>query len=195
MRRISPSSLTQNRWPAAPVWLYKAALAIIGSLALAVSAKIQHFPYYPVPLTLQTLVVLLIGGLYGARLGAATVALYLAEGAVGLPVFASGSGLLYMSGPTGGFLGGFLLAAYGVGLACERGYLRNLVGASLVMILGHLVIFLCGFAWLAVLFGPAKAWLVGVLPFITVTIVKTALAVLLVSVWRNRLPLARLRLE
>jgi biotin transport system substrate-specific component len=62
------------------------------------------------------------------------------------------------------------------------------------MILAHLLIFLCGFAWLAVLFGPAKAWLVGVSPFVAVTIVKTALAVLLVTVWRNRLPLAALRL-
>jgi biotin transport system substrate-specific component len=194
MRRISPLSLTQNRLPAIPTSLRLLALAILGSLALAISAKIQQVPYYPVPLTLQTLVVLLIGSLYGARLAAATLALYLIEGAAGLPVFASGAGILYMSGPTGGFLGGFLVAAYGVGWAAERFYLRTLVGASLVMILGHLVIFLCGFAWLSVLFGPAKAWLVGVVPFVAVTIVKTALAVVLVSVWRTRLPLAFLRL-
>ena len=94
------------------------ALAVAGSIALWVSAKVQ-IPFLPVPMTLQTLVVLIIGMAYGWRLGAATVALYLAQGAVGLPVFAGtpekGIGLAYMIGPTGGYLVGFLLAAMAVG--------------------------------------------------------------------------------
>ena len=191
MRRISQVSLTSAR-PAFPASLRLAAAAVLGSLALAISAKVQ-VPFYPVPMTLQTLVVLLIGAAFGARLAAATVALYLLEGAAGLPVFASGAGPAYLAGPTGGFLAGFLLAAFGVGYAAERGYLRSLLPASLVLSLGHLIIFLAGFAWLAFLFGAEKAWMFGVAPFVTATLVKTALAVFAVMLVRYRLPVAGLR--
>ena len=85
-------------------------MVLLGSLALAVSAKIQ-VPFYPVPITMQTYVVLFIGFAFGARLAGATVLAYLAEGAVGLPVFAQGAGLAYLAGPTGGYLIGFLAAA------------------------------------------------------------------------------------
>src|SRR5256885_9623717 len=102
-------------WPArTSAGLRFAALAVLGSLALTLSAKLQ-VPFYPVPMTMQSLVVLLIGLAFGWRLGTATVLLYLAEGLAGLPVFAGtpekGIGLAYMMGPTGGYLVGFVLAA------------------------------------------------------------------------------------
>ena len=110
-----------------------ALLALAGSLLLTLSAKVQ-VPFYPVPITMQSLVVLCLGATLGARLGAATVVLYLLEGALGLPVFAGtperGIGLAYMAGPTGGYLIGFVAAAYLVGLLAERGWDRSHVGCS-----------------------------------------------------------------
>jgi biotin transport system substrate-specific component len=117
-----------------------------------------------------------------ARLATATVALYLLEGFLGLPVFAGAlAGPGYMAGPTGGFLVCFLLAAALVGVLAERGWDRScglLLGA---MALGHVVIFGLGFAWLAILIGPEKAFMLGVAPFALATIVKTRLACALVG--------------
>jgi biotin transport system substrate-specific component len=163
-----------------------AALAIGGALALAISAKVQ-VPFYPVPMTLQTLVVLVIGAAYGARLAAATVLLYLAEGLMGLQVFAGiAAGPLYMAGPTGGYLLGFLVAAALVGWLAERGWDRSLGRLLAAMVLGHLVIFAGGYAWLAHLFGPEKAWIGGIEPFFAATIVKTLLAwALVAAAWRG----------
>ncbi|MFZ1681864.1 MAG: biotin transporter BioY, partial [Rhizobiaceae bacterium] len=106
----------------------RAVLVVAGSLALWASAKFQ-VPFYPVPMTLQTLVLFLIAATYGPRLAVATVGLYLVEGAVGLPVFAGapekGIGLAYMAGPTGGYLAGYLAAAGLVSLAVARGWARG----------------------------------------------------------------------
>src|SRR5271157_3315935 len=158
-----------------------AALAFGGALALALSAKVQ-VPFYPVPMTLQTLVVLTLGAAYGARLGAATVALYLAEGLPGLPVFAGAvAGPAYMAGPTGGYLVGFLAAAALIGVLAERGWDRSWPRLLAAMALGHAVIFAFGFSWLAVLVGPGKAFALGVAPFAAATVVKTLLACALVS--------------
>ena len=152
------------------------ALAFVGALVLTASAKIQ-VPFYPVPMTLQTLAVLTLGALLGARLAAATVALYLAEGLLGLPVFAGAvAGPAYMMGPTGGYLVGFLVAAALVGWLAERGWTRGWALALAAMALGHVVIFAGGFAWLAALIGPAKAWTAGVVPFAAATLAKTLLA-------------------
>ncbi|HYB09732.1 MAG TPA: biotin transporter BioY [Alphaproteobacteria bacterium] len=156
-------------------------LAIGGSLLLAVSAKIQ-VPSWPVPMTLQSLAVLLIGIGFGSRLGVATILVYLAEGLFGLPVFAGPlAGPAYFAGPTAGYLLGFLLSAATVGALAERGWDRNLLGAGIVLVAGHVLIFIPGVLWLAVLFGPAKAVAVGVLPFITGSIVKTALGIAIVA--------------
>jgi biotin transport system substrate-specific component len=161
------------------------ALALVGTLALAISAKIQ-VPFYPVPMTLQTLVVLILGAAFGAPLAGATVALYLIEGLIGLPVFAGASaGLLYMAGPTGGYLIGFLVAAVVVGLFAERGWDRSPLRLLATMMIGHAIIFAFGFAWLAMLIGSEKAWAGGVAPFFAATIVKTLLAVALIAAfWR-----------
>ena len=162
-----------------------AALALGGALALAFSAKVQ-IPFYPVPMTLQTLVVLALGAAYGARLGTATVALYLAQGFLGLPVFAGAfAGPIYMAGPTGGYLVGFLAAAALIGVLAERGWDRSWLLLLAAMTLGHAVIFAFGFAWLAALVGPGKAFALGVEPFAAATAVKTLLACALVGAARG----------
>ena len=121
------------------------ALALGGSLLLAVSAKVQ-VPFYPVPMTMQTLVVLLIGAALGARLAAASVALYLIEGLAGLPVFAGAvAGPLYMAGPTGGFLVGFLAAAALIGFVADRRWDRSWIRLLGSLSLGHAVVFVFGF--------------------------------------------------
>ena len=158
-----------------------AGLAVIGALVLALSAKIQ-VPFTPVPMTLQTLAVLALGAAFGARLAAATVALYLVEGLLGLPVFAGAiAGPAYMMGPTGGFLAGFLVGATLIGLLAERGWDRSWVWLTGAMTLGHVAIFALGFAWLATLIGPEKGFALGVAPFALATIVKTLLAIALVG--------------
>jgi biotin transport system substrate-specific component len=144
---------------------------------LTVSAKIS-VPFYPVPMTMQTLVVLLIGATYGLRLGAATVAAYLLQGLAGLPVFAGAfAGPAYMAGPTGGFLVGFLAAAIVTGYLAEHGWTGSLARIAGMMAIGHSVIFAFGLGWLAFLMPLTRAWDVGAAPFVAATVLKTALAV------------------
>jgi biotin transport system substrate-specific component len=176
-------TLAATVWPARDnARLFRAAaLCVSGSLALALSAKVQ-VPFYPVPMTLQTLVVLLLGAAFGARLATATVALYLIEGLLGIPVFAGAvAGPAYMAGPTGGFLVGFLVAAAAVGFLAERGWDRSAPKLLAAMTLGHVVVFVLGFLWLAALIGPTKAFAAGVVPFALATVVKTLLACALVT--------------
>ncbi|MCA0423397.1 MAG: biotin transporter BioY [Proteobacteria bacterium] len=161
----------------------QALLVLAGSLALALSAKAQ-VPFYPVPMTMQTLVVLVIGATFGFRLGLATIGLYLLEGLAGLPVFASGAGPAYMMGPTGGYLAGFVAAVGLMGLGAARGLDRSLAGSFALMTIGHLVILGLGYLWLSTLIGPEKAWAAGVLPFVWATVFKTLLAAGLVpALW------------
>jgi biotin transport system substrate-specific component len=156
-------------------------LIVAGSLVLALSAKIQ-VPFWPVPMTMQSLAVILIGIAYGSGLGAATVLAYLAEGLAGLPVFAGATaGPAYMAGPTGGYLAGFVLGAACVGWLAERGWDRTLVRATAALAIGHVLLFVPGVAWLAALFGWSKAIAFGVTPFIAATIVKTALGAAVVA--------------
>jgi biotin transport system substrate-specific component len=179
-------TLAAALWPAALPSAARAALVIAGGSALlALSAKVQ-VPLWPVPMTLQTLVVLLLGAACGWRLGAAAVAAYLVEGALGLPVFAgAAAGPLYLAGPTGGFLVGFLPAVVLVGWLAERGFDRSLPRALVAMALGHAAIFAVGLAWLALSVGPARAWVLGAAPFALATLLKTALAATLMRAgWR-----------
>ena len=144
----------------------KAALVVFGSLLLAVSAQFK-IPLYPVPVTGQTLVVLLIGMTYGPRLGGITLAAYLFEGALGLPVFAGGAaGAVVLMGPTAGYLFGFLLAAIAMGYLAERGMGRTVVSTIAAMVIGNCVIYLCGALWLANFIGFGQAIAAGVLPFL-----------------------------
>lgn len=163
-----------------PLYARYILLALAGTLLLTLSAKLK-VPFYPVPMTMQTAVVLLIGIALGARLGLATILLYLAEGAFGLPVFAGtperGIGLAYMAGPTGGFLVGFAVAAWLAGTIVERR--DDLAGLSLAAVLGTLAIFACGLTWLGGLIGAEKAIEFGLMPFVLGAIVKAALVVAL----------------
>jgi len=164
---------------------------LLGTALLTASAKLQ-VPFWPVPMTMQTLVVLVIGMAYGSRLGAATVALYLAEGFMGLPVFAGPtSGPAYFAGPTGGYLAGFVAAAWLVGALAERGWDRSVLRVAVAMTLGHTLILGMGVAWLATLVGIEKAIAAGLLPFVSATVLKTALGVaLMYAAWRGA-PAAR----
>ena len=133
--------------------LRPALLAIGGSLALAASAQIQ-VPIQPVPMTLQSLVVLLIGAAYGWRLGAATVLLDPAEGLCGMPVFAGfRAGPAALIGPTAGFLLGFVPAAALAGWLAARGWTRGVLRSGALFLAGHAVLFATGVAWLATLVG------------------------------------------
>ena len=178
----APSTLIDSLWPARTA-LRGAVLMALGTALLALSAKIQ-VPFYLVPMTMQTLVVLVIGAAYGWRLGGATVALYLLEGALGLPVFAGpGAGPAYMAGPTGGFLVGFLVAAMATGFIAERGWHRSIPRVLAMMAVGHAVIFAFGVAWLATALNIdfARAWGLGVAPFYAATVLKTLLAAALIQ--------------
>jgi biotin transport system substrate-specific component len=162
-------------------------LIALGSALLTLSAKVSlPLPY--VPMTLQTLVVLMIGAAYGWRLGGATVMAYLAEGAVGWPVFAGPiGGLAPLVGPTAGYLFGFVAAAIVTGWLSERGWDRSVPLLFVAMGLGHLIILAAGFAWLAfgMTLGVEKAWLVGIAPFVAASLIKNALGAALVPAIRR----------
>jgi biotin transport system substrate-specific component len=166
----------------------QALLIAIGIALLWLSAKLQ-IPFWPVPMTMQTYVVLVLGMAYGVRLGTLTVLGYLAAGALGVPVFAGtpekGIGLPYMLGPTGGYLVGFVAATALCGWLAERGFDRSFLRTAIAMTLGHTVIFVFGLAWLAQLMGWPKAYAAGLAPFWAATVLKTALGVLtLPTAWK-----------
>lgn len=162
-----------------------ASFAVLGSLILWASAKIS-VPFWPVPMTLQTGAVALIGAAYGWRLGAATVLLYLLEGALGIPVFegtpAKGIGLAYMLGTTGGYLAGFIVAAAIVGWFAERPESENPLKLFGVMVLADACVFALGLLWLGSVVGwdkPVLEW--GLHPFILGDVVKLGLAAAIFS--------------
>lgn len=164
-------------------------LAVFGSALMWLSAKVQ-VPLYPVPITMQTLVVLVLGVAYGPRLGAATMILYLLEGAVGLPVFAGGwsegGGFHLLYGPTGGYLAGFVVAAAVCGRLAEHGWDRRIETAVLAMIYGNLIIYALGLSWLTVQIGLDSAIKYGLLPFLIGDALKVALGTCALPVaWRG----------
>ena len=186
------NTLVANIWPqVATSWLTKALVVILGSIALTISAKLK-VPFYPVPMTMQVFVVLLLGLILGFRLGVATMLLYLAEGALSLPVFADtperGIGLAYMMGPTGGYLLGFLLAAAAVGLLAEWGWAKRLPEAVALAFFGLLLIYVPGLLWLGAVVGWDKPiFAYGFTPFILGDVVKALIAALLVTgIWQWR---------
>jgi biotin transport system substrate-specific component len=165
--------------------LRPALLALGGSLAIAASAQIQ-LPIQPVPMTMQSLMVLLVGAAYGWRLGAATLLLYLIEGICGLPVFAGfRAGPAALVGPTGGFLLGFVPAAALAGWLASQGWTRGVWRSCALFLAGHAVIFTVGLAWLALLIGAEQAIALGLMPFLPGSAVKVALGVTLLATLRG----------
>ena len=157
-------------------------LALIGSIILAVSSKIK-IPFYPVPMTMQTLIVLVIGIGFGWKLGLATVSLYLLEGIIGLPVFSGtpekGIGLIYFTGPTMGYLIGFLVAVYFSG---KFNYDNNLIKNFLKLMLATSFIYILGMSWLGSLIGWDKPiFQLGAQPFLLAELFKILIATFAVN--------------
>lgn len=162
-----------------------------GSLLVALFAQVRiPLPFTPVPLTGQTFAVLLVGALLGARRGAWSLALYLLQGALGAPVFAGGkAGLVHLFGPTGGYLLGFLVAAWLVGWLAERGGERRLPVSLLTFLLGEGVIYLFGLPWLALFVGWERVLVTGLFPFLPGDLIKViAAALALPAAWRLLAP-------
>ena len=178
--------------------LRQVVLAVIGAALITLAAKIK-VPFYPVPMTLQTLTVLLIGAAYGWRLGVATVLLYLTQGLLGFPVFASTppaiAGPAYFMGPTGGFLVGFLVSVMLAGYAVERGLARSVPLLFAAFVLAESMVFTLGFTWLAHFatlasgttgLGSAKTWANAIQPFLFGDLLKVSIAVALVTVFARK---------
>ena len=170
--------------------LKKTLLVVAGTIFIAIAAQFS-VPFIPVPLTLQTLAILIVGLSFGSRLGAATVVAYLLEGAAGLPVFANGGSAAALVGPTAGFLFGFIALAYIAGFVAER--TKNVVALIGGAVLASAVLYIPGVAWpmaLAELFGASGKWVGSsassiwtywVSPFLLGDVVKAVLAVLIVT--------------
>lgn len=166
---------------------YDAGLVLAGSLLIALCAQIAiPLPFTPVPVTGQTFAVLLVGMAFGAWRGAASVLLYLTQAAVGLPVLAGGNaGSALLLGATGGYLIGFVFAAWIAGRLAERGWDRTPLTTALAMTLATAVIFLCGLAWLSAFIPSTNLLAFGLFPFLPGAVLKIALAtVLLPSAWK-----------
>lgn len=167
------------------------AIVVLGTLFITLCAKI-NVPVWPVPVTLQTFAVAALAAAFGLRIGVATVALYLVEGAAGLPVFAGATaGIPYLMGPTAGFLFAYLPMAAIIGFAADRGASGKPLTLFLAMLLADAVVFAFGFTWLLTMAGQAQwidqsnvaasAFAKAVQPFIIWDILKMALAALTVT--------------
>ena len=159
--------------------LKKIILVFLGTVLLTISAKIK-VPFYPVPMTMQTFVVVLIGITLGWKLGLTTIFLYLFEGAVGLPVFAGtpekGLGISYMIGPTGGYLVGFILSVFIAGFVNLN---KNIFVKFLLITLSIFAIYITGVPWLAYLAGWEVAYVWGIKNFLLAEFLKISILVLI----------------
>ncbi len=187
MTTLAPTLYTRT-FPRASSWLRDLSLIALGAALVALLAQVRMpLPFTPVPLTGQTFGVLLVAAALGSKRGAASMALYIALGAFGLPVFAGGAaGLSYMTGATLGYLVGFVLAAYVVGALAERGLERSVLTSILPFLVGAVIIYVCGVAWLTVLLGSVtKALAAGLVPFLLGDVIKLiAAALALPAAWK-----------
>jgi biotin transport system substrate-specific component len=185
MTTLAPT-LSKRYFPRTAAWMRDLLLIVTGSLFVSAFAQIK-IPLQPVPITGQTFAVLLVGAALGSKRGAASLALYLIEGTLGLPFFAGGaSGFGYIVGTTGGYLIGFVVAAYVIGLLAEHGLERTMRTSIIPFLAGTLVIYFCGVSWLAVVLGSfSKAVLAGLLPFLIGDAIKLiAAALALPATWK-----------
>ena len=173
-------TLADRLWTQTPTnaHLRFVALVLLGTVLLAASAHVQ-VPFWPVKMSMQTFMVLVLAATYGSRLGMVTVVAYLIEGAIGLPVFQNGGGLTSFGGPTAGYLAGFVLATWVVGSLSERGAIRSALAATGVFLLGDAIIMVLGTVWLSNLIGFEKALSAGCLVFLPAEALKISLAVAL----------------
>ncbi|HSD83425.1 MAG TPA: biotin transporter BioY [Anaerolineae bacterium] len=187
MTTLAPTIYTRT-FPRAASWLRDLILILLGALFVAALAQVEiPLPFTPVPITGQTFGVLLVGAALGSKRGAASLAAYLAMGMVGLPFFAGGAhGLNIVIGATGGYLIGFIVAAYILGLLAERGLERSVRTSILPFLVGTVIIYICGVAWLAVVLGSfSKAITAGLLPFLIGDAIKLVAASLaLPAAWK-----------
>lgn len=175
---LTRPNLAAALWPARSSGLPRPLLLVAGGVCLITLGAKASVPFWPVPLTLQTLAISVVAAAYGFRLGVATVGAYLLAGLAGAPVFAgSGAGIAPFMGPTGGFLAGFLIMAAIIGSAADRGWDRAWPKILAAMALANVVVFVPGLAWLGTFTGyGAKLAAAGLTPFVAGTLVKTALA-------------------
>ena len=138
---------------------------VLGSFLLIISSKIK-VPLYPVPMTLQPLAVLLIAMLYGRNLATITVGLYILKGMLGFPVFAYGGGVMYLLGPTGGFIFGFFICALVVGYLADRNWGKSITSSVVCMMVGMIIIYFFGILQLSIIKGFDYALLTGFYPFL-----------------------------
>ena len=179
---VASGTALANPPASSPLWLqgkplsWQIGAVILGTLFLALSSYIK-VPMLPVPMTMQTFAVTLVGALMGWRLGGLTIVAWLAEGALGLPVLSGGAaGLQHFVGPTGGYLFAFPVAGMLVGWLAQRGWNGRRVGLAFApMLLGNATCLVLGAAWLSTLVGFDKALMVGVVPFLAGAVVKSAL--------------------
>ena len=161
------------------IYIKNISLVLFGTLLLALSSKVQ-VPFWPVPMTMQTFIVFIIGMAYGSKLAFLTLVAYLLEGALGLPVFAKGGGLLYLTGDTAGYLYGMTIAAAVIGYLAELGYNESYFKSLISLIIGTFIIFLLGVGYLGSIIGYDKALAGGLYPFIPSEFFKIGLAVVLI---------------
>ena len=182
------STLSIRYFPRAASWLRDLFLILFGSLFVAALAQVKiPLPFTTVPITGQTFGVLLIGAALGSKRGAASLGLYLAEGITGLPFFAGGGhGLHVITGATGGYLIGFIAAAYVVGHLAERGLERNARTSFIPFLVGTTIIYACGVSWLAIVSGDfSKTFALGFFPFLIGDVIKLiAAALVLPAAWK-----------
>jgi biotin transport system substrate-specific component len=187
MTTLAPIIYTRT-FPRAADWLRDAVLIVSGALLVAALAQIEiPLPFTPVPITGQTFGVLLVAAALGSKRGATSLAFYLALGTIGVPFFAGGAhGLSILIGATGGYLIGFVIAAYVVGLLAERGLERSVRTSLIPFFVGTIIIYICGVVWLTIMLGSfSKALTAGLIPFLVGDAIKLiAAALLLPGAWR-----------
>jgi biotin transport system substrate-specific component len=187
MTTLAPIIYTRT-FPGAAGWLRDLVLILLGALFVAALAQVEILlPFTPVPITGQTFGVLLVGAALGSKRGATSLASYLALGVLGLPFFAGGAhGWDIVTGATGGYLIGFVIAAYVVGLLAERGLERSIRTSLIPFFLGTILIYICGVAWLSVVLGSfSKAISAGLVPFLIGDAIKLiAASLVLPGAWK-----------
>ena len=187
MTTLAPTVYTRT-FPGAAGWLRDLILILLGALFVALLAQIEiPLPFTPVPITGQTFGVLLVGAALGSGRGALSLASYLAMGVFGLPFFAGGAhGWDIVIGATGGYLIGFVISAYVIGLLAERGLERSIRTSLIPFLLGTIIIYICGVAWLAVVLGSfGKAIAAGLIPFLIGDAIKLiAASLVLPGAWK-----------